>query len=56
MLINQKQALGKVGVLAMMLGGETGILLLEEKDPFQMLGGSVNSLTVTDLRLAKSHV
>lgn len=56
MLINQKQALAKVGVLAMMLGGETGILLLEEKDPFQMLGGSVNSLTVTDLRLAKSHV
>lgn len=40
----------------MMPGGETGILLLEDKDSFQMLGGSVNSQTVTNLRLAKSHV
>lgn len=55
-LINRKQALFKVGVLAMMPGGETGILLLEDKDSFQMLGGSVNSQTVTNLRLAKSHV
>lgn len=44
MLINRKQALFKVGVLAMMPGGKTGILWLEDKDPFQMLGGSVNSL------------
>ena len=37
--------------------GDTGILLLEDnKDPLQMLGGSVTSLTGTYLRLAKSHM
>ena len=36
--------------------GDAGSLLLEDnRDPLQMLGGSVNSLTGTYLRLAKSH-